>query len=84
MLSNVRRAAKFIRQIRSFGENREILIVDRDTDEITEKMSNELGVGNKFIKNGQDFRIPNYSYLILYRFYNANSSFSGPSCDRVR
>ena len=55
MLSNVRRAAKFIRQIRSIGENREILIVDRDTDEITEKMSNELGLGNKFIKNGHDF-----------------------------
>lgn len=84
MLANVRRAAKFIRQIRSIGENREILIVDRDTDEITEKMSNELGVGNKYMKNDHDFRLTNYSYLILYRFYNTHSSFSGPSCDRVR
>ena len=65
MLSNVRRAAKFIRQIRSIGENREILIVDRDTDEITEKMSNELGVGNKYIKNGHESKNEPESYQEL-------------------
>ena len=44
-LRMLRHAPKIIRQIRTIGENREILIVDRDTDEATEKLSKELGTG---------------------------------------